>query len=442
MSEQLKYSIIDIETTGGSARANKITEIAVINVDGNQIVDTFSSLIFPERSIPPQIQALTGITDQMVADAPKFYELAKKIVEMTEGRIFVAHNVHFDYSFIQNEFRDLGYTFKRDLLCTVRLARKILPGHPSYSLGKLCAGLGIELENRHRAMGDAMATAKLFQLIQEQNSENFQEIFNGLNNKLNFPPHFQEIDYENLPMVPGVYYLWDKQGELLYIGKAKEIKKRVRQHFSVKSTRTKEFQFKNNIATITYKETGNELAALLFEAHEIKKRSPLFNRALRRKRFPFTIASSLDEAGVLQFRVLKLGDEESELGCGSKKSAQGLIKKIYQKAFGLDPSIELGRSQELELLLKTLGPKLYNQRLEKAHQELRYPEREFQIRLKGRTESESCVVRRMADAQLDILYLDGDQEVERFSLEENPDLAKIILQYLKKRDIKVEVLVG
>lgn len=440
-----KYSIIDIETTGGSARANKITEVAIINIDetetGTEVVGQYRSLIFPERSIPAQIQYLTGITDEMVADAPKFYEIAKKIVELTEGRIFVAHNVHFDYNFIQNEFRDLGYQFKRELLCTVRLARKILPGHPSYSLGKLCERVGIEIKNRHRAMGDAEATVELFKMILKANSANksvgFSEVYNGLNAKVNFPPYFDEKSYENLPGAPGVYYLWDKHEQLLYIGKAKNIKKRVRQHFDVKSSRTKEFAFKNNIAQITFQKTGNELAALLLEAHEIKARSPLFNRALRRKYFPWALIPYYDDAEVLNFRPAKVNEDEAPIRCGSKRIAESTIKKIYHKAFGIEPSIELARSRELELMLGALGIEEYNARLLKKYQALTYPQESFQIKLTGRSEKENCFIKRFDSMGLHIVYEQAGEVLEKFHLNETPDLIQITLHYLRKNEIKV-----
>ena len=159
------YSIIDIETTGGSPKTEKITEIAVFLHDGTRVTDEFTSLVNPERSIPSFITEITGISNKMVANAPKFYEIAKDIVELTNDRIFVAHNAPFDYSFICEEFRQLGYVYNRNMLCTVKLSRKMIPGLRSYSLGKLCSDLNIRIENRHRAKGDALATVKLFEML-------------------------------------------------------------------------------------------------------------------------------------------------------------------------------------------------------------------------------------------------------------------------------------
>lgn len=159
------YTIIDIETTGTGAKTGKITEIALFVHNGTEVVDSFSTLINPECHIPFFITKLTGIDDNVVKDAPRFYEVAKKIIELTAGNIFVAHNVGFDYKFIQEEFARLGYDFKRKTMCTVKLGRKYLPGHASYSLGKICSDLNIVIDGRHRAAGDALATVKLFELI-------------------------------------------------------------------------------------------------------------------------------------------------------------------------------------------------------------------------------------------------------------------------------------
>lgn len=159
------YAIIDIETTGHSRNDGKITEIAIFVHNGFEITESFSSLINPECYIPPFITNLTGIDNEMVRNAPKFYEIARKIVEITENKIFVAHNVSFDYRFVQEEFKQLGYDYQRKTMCTVRMSRKYLPGHRSYSLGKLCGELNISITGRHRAAGDALATVRLFELI-------------------------------------------------------------------------------------------------------------------------------------------------------------------------------------------------------------------------------------------------------------------------------------
>ncbi len=171
------YAVVDIETTGGNNKYGKITEIAIYIFNGQEITDSFISLVNPECNIPNFITNMTGISNEMVANAPKFYEIARKIVEITANKIFVAHNVGFDYNFIRKEFNDLGYDFTRKTLCTVELGRKYLPGHKSYSLGKICDELEIDINGRHRAGGDALATVKLLQLILEKHCQQSTSLF-------------------------------------------------------------------------------------------------------------------------------------------------------------------------------------------------------------------------------------------------------------------------
>ncbi len=163
------FAIIDIETTGNRHNYGKITEIAIYQHNGQEITGSFSTLLDPEMDIPYFITRLTGIDNNMIKDAPKFYEVAKKIIEMTKGRTFIAHNVSFDYKFIKEEYKRLGYDYNQKTMCTIKMARKLLPGHRSYSLGKICSDLGIEINGRHRAAGDALATVKLFEILLEKN---------------------------------------------------------------------------------------------------------------------------------------------------------------------------------------------------------------------------------------------------------------------------------
>ncbi len=174
------FIIIDIETTGNNPKYSNITEIAIYQHNGQKVTDQFSTLINPGIDIPYYITGLTGINNEMVKQAPRFAEVAKYIVELTEGRTFVAHNAKFDYAFLKEEFTRLGYNYNRKTICTVQLARKLLPGHKSYSLGKICADLGIEIKGRHRAAGDALATVKLFEILLKKNE--LGENPNAINN--------------------------------------------------------------------------------------------------------------------------------------------------------------------------------------------------------------------------------------------------------------------
>ncbi len=217
------FSVIDIETTGGRAKSEKITEIAIYITDGVKVIDEYTTLINPERRLSPFIISLTGITNEMLVDAPKFYEVAAKIVEVTKDTIFVAHNATFDYSFIKEEFAQLGFKFKLNTLCTLKLSRKLYPGHKSYSLGNICKDLGINLQNAHRAYGDARATTILFNKIYDKDIAFNEGVnINGFSvNGLN-----QDLDIskvKNLPEQCGVYYLYNSEKELIYIGKSMNI---------------------------------------------------------------------------------------------------------------------------------------------------------------------------------------------------------------------------
>ncbi len=289
------FAIIDVETTGLSAKQEKLTEIAIIIHDGFAEVERFQTLLNPERKIPYRITQLTGINDQMVANSPKFYEVAKKIIELTEGKTIVAHNVTFDYGFIKAEFMEFGYDFQRETLCTVRTSRKVFPGMPSYSLSRLTTAFGIEHSMKHRAMGDAEATKLLFEHIIKSDPT----ILNGKVTTL--PKALSEEVVKSLPQKPGVYYFKNSSGGIIYVGKSKNIRQRVRQHLSNYETK-KAVEMLNNISSIDFTITGNELIAMLLESEEIKRLKPIYNRAQLRSVFHYGIFTSIDEGGYFCLR--------------------------------------------------------------------------------------------------------------------------------------------
>ncbi len=297
----MRYAIIDIETTGG----NKITEISVFIHDGTQTIDEFTSLVDPECHIPAFITKLTGISNSTVRGAPKFYEIAKQLVELTKDTVFVAHNVNFDYGIIQKEFAALGATFKRKKLCTVRLSRKLIPGLKPYSLGKLCASQGIPLEDRHRARGDAAATVILFEKLLQLDTEGvFDAFLKGNSRQGTLPPLLPKEVFDGLPEKEGVYYFRNAQNEVIYVGKANNIKQRVASHIYDKAK--KEVSLCMETANITYTETGSELLALLLESSEIKRIYPKFNRAQRRTGENIGLFSYEDRNGILHIAFNKL----------------------------------------------------------------------------------------------------------------------------------------
>lgn len=304
-----KFAIVDIETTGGNSSSGKITEISIFLHNGTEIIDEFTTLINPERTIPHYITNLTGITDAMVATAPTFPQIAKRIVEITSDAFFVAHNVSFDYNFIKAEFASLGYEFERKTICTITSSRRLIPGHKSYSLGNLCADLGIHISDRHRARGDAFATVKLFEMC----------LALGLSPKLfeeqpltpkpkKFATLFETKLLTDIPAKAGVYYFYDADKNLIYIGKSKSLKQRISSHFTV-TNNSKGGKIKNNTASFDYTLTGSELIALLLESEEIKANKPTQNKAQRKAKERIGLFASLDN-DIFRLSLNPLVDEK------------------------------------------------------------------------------------------------------------------------------------
>ena len=305
------YAVLDIETTGGQYNEEGITEIAIYKFDGDQIVDQFISLINPEKEIQPFVVKLTGINNAMLRLAPKFYEVAKRIVEITAGCILVAHNAEFDYRVLRTEFRRLGFDFHRNTLCTVELSQKLLPDMASYSLGKLVRSLGIPIADRHRAHGDALATLKLFQLLLSKDKEKTilttmikSDIKIGLN------PKFLDIA-DALPTQVGIFYIHNEEGEIIYIGKGKNIRKKVLDIFTSDHTLNKKIQAETY--TVTFEKTGNELIAMLKEAEEVTINKPKFNKVNKSLIFPYSLYLKTNTNGYFYFAVEKTDGRKKNL---------------------------------------------------------------------------------------------------------------------------------
>ncbi|MEH6537596.1 MAG: exonuclease domain-containing protein [Psychroserpens sp.] len=300
----MMYTIIDVETTGHS---NKITEISIFKYDGTQIIDEYTTLVNPQMLIPDFITALTGIDNLMVANSPTFEEVANEILTITQDSIFVAHNVNFDYNVIRNEFKAIDIDFRRKKLCTIRLSRKLLQGHRSYSLGKLCNDLNIKITDRHRAKGDAQATVVLFEML--LNQEGSESVFNDFLKKSSkegtLPSHLPSSVFNAIPNAAGVYYFKDKKGKIIYVGKAKDLKKRVLNHFYSKTK--KSLDMCRETRDIDYELSGSELIALLMEDAAIKHHFPKFNQLAKRKPKTYGIFSYEDRNGIihLAYNTLK-----------------------------------------------------------------------------------------------------------------------------------------
>ncbi|SEM12395.1 DNA polymerase-3 subunit epsilon [Aquimarina amphilecti] len=305
------YAILDIETTGGKYNEEGITEIAIYKFDGHKVVDQFISLINPERPIQPFVVNLTGINNKMLRSAPKFYEVAKRIVEITTDCIIVAHNASFDYRILKTEFKRLSFDFERQSLCTVELSQKLIPDQKSYSLGKLVRSLGIAISDRHRANGDAQATVKLFKLLLSKDVEkNILKETVKLETKKKVDDKLLKL-IESVPSSTGVYYMHREDGTIIYIGKSKNIKKRVTQHFTNDNRKSKNIQ--DEVSNVTYEITGSELLALLKENEEIKLNRPKYNRALKRSKFDHALYQFTDKNGYKNLVVKKVDKNKKSI---------------------------------------------------------------------------------------------------------------------------------
>ena len=393
-----KYAVVDIETTGTSYKNGKITEIAILIHDGEKVVDEFSSLINPEQRIPYRIQQLTGISDRMVENAPKFFEVAKKVVEMTEDCIFVAHNASFDYNFIRQALNSLRSEYQREKLCTVKLARKLVPYKRSYSLKNICNELNIENPQPHRAFGDARATAELFAFLLtiEPNPSEFD--LRGLNSNLT-----QEF-LKTIPEEPGVYYFLDEKGQVIYVGKSKNIRSRVLSHLSNCSTK-RALEMKNRVANISWELTGNELIALLLESHEIQNHKPQYNRAQRRTMYNHGLFCHPDDEGYLRLKICKLDDCNGDAPLTTFNSAMSAKNFLFQlcenhnlcqKLCGLYTAKSSCFQYKIrECYGACIGeetPDDYNARVEKAIERYEYKKASFLILGAGRSDDEYSVV--------------------------------------------------
>lgn len=397
------YTIIDIETTGNGVKGNRITEISIFKYDGHEVIDEFTSLVNPQCPIPAFITGLTGIDNDMVRNAPLLEEIIPQINAITADTIFVAHSVNFDYNVIKNEFKLLGHDFSRKKLCTVRLSRKLLPGFNSYSLGKLTAALGIPLTDRHRARGDAHATVLLFhKLLRAENSEKVFKLFlNSKSQEATLPPGLPKEEYLKLPTTPGVYYFKDQKGKIIYVGKAKNIKKRVLGHFYDK--KTKEITLCAETTSLDFEETGNELIALLKESAEIKHHYPKYNSAQKRSIQQYGIFSYEDRNGIIHLAFNKIKMTPNPLAiCYSPTEARQYLEtlcstfELCPKYCHLQENVAvcshykikqcIGICSDLQMVNE------YNDRVKEALTSLKEVQTDVFIKIKGRTADENAFV--------------------------------------------------
>ncbi len=325
----MEYAIVDIETTGGHATGNGITEVSIHLHNGEKVFKRYETLINPNTHIPYYITGLTGITNEMVKNAPPFSAVASDIFELLNNRVFVAHSVNFDYSFLKNALKQYDYELNCKKLCTVRLSRKLFPGFPSYSLGNLCGSLEIPLKNRHRAGGDAEATVILFEKLLKADSESILKFLKRGSKEQALPPNLPKEEFEKLPQRPGVYYFLNKKGKVVYVGKAVNIKKRVSGHFSNNSPAKQKQDFMREIFHLRFTECENEQEAFALETKEIKKLWPQFNRAQKRYEPIFGIVTYYDQTGFIRLGLKKLKSKrESEILVSNILDGHELLRQL------------------------------------------------------------------------------------------------------------------
>lgn len=302
----MNYAIVDIETTGSYASANGITEISVFVHDGERIIKHFETLINPQQPIPRFITSLTGIDNAMVADAPVFDEIADVLFEILKENIFVAHNVNFDYSFVKHQFKESGYDLTAKKLCTVRLGRKVIPGLASYSLGNLCRSLNINIENRHRAGGDAKATVTLFEYMLANGAKEHIDLMLKRSSAEHWLPlNLDKGVIDKLPPMPGVYYFHNNKDKVIYVGKAINLKKRVSSHFTHNDPDLKRQDFSRNIFKVSYKQCATELEAIVLESTEIKRLWPRYNKSQKQPMIKYALYSFEDNRGYVRLAIDK-----------------------------------------------------------------------------------------------------------------------------------------
>lgn len=419
------------------------------------MTDQFISLVNPERKIQEFVVNLTGINNNMLRNAPKFYEVAKRIVEITEGCILVAHNAKFDYRILRTEFKRLGFVFERKSLCTIELSKHLIPGQPSYSLGKLSRALGIPVSDRHRASGDATATLKLFKMLLVKDSEK-----SIVKNSVRIEPKFQmeprHLDIlDKIPSITGVYYIHKADGEIIYIGKSNNIKKRVNQHFTSTSPKAKKIQLQ--VADVTYEPTGSELVALLKESEEIKKNKPIYNRALRRTTFTHALYSFKDANNYLNLKI--------DVVDGRKKPITTFSNRQSAKQFLLNAVEKYTLCQKLTGIYNTKSscfnhsikachgacinkeaPEDYNNRVLQLIEKNSYSNQNLAIIDRGRDLDERSVIYIKDGVFHGIGFFDLNHQIYRIEVLEsliipmknNRDTQHIIQSYLrKKKNIKV-----
>ncbi len=424
------YAVVDIETTGSNFGKDKIIEIAIVIHDGNTIVSEYSSLINPEIRISPFISSFTGINNDMVRDAPLFEQVAEEILAITDGKIFVAHNVRFDYGFLRAEFRKLGIDFQRKHICTVTLARKIIPGHNSYSLGNISRDLGIPLSHRHRAFGDARATALLLEhLLLKDEGHHIHDAAKDEWDKIEFPSHIDKALLMALPEETGIFYMYNNQKDVIYIGKGKNIRHEALKIYKNEKKDNRIIPIIADTKDISYEITGNELSAAILESMELRKIRPRYNKPVSERKYKYGIFAKMSQEGYYNMMIDFLHlDESPLLKFTSKTRAERVLNDIF-RSFKIQPALKA-----IDEAVK------YNEKVEQAVAKYVYPHLNFMIIEEGRAAGEKTVIWIENGIFKGIGYFNPDYVKNNIELlkstikpyTEHPDIRKAIQRYLHK----------
>ena len=325
--------VVDIETTGGRPSGNDITEIGIVHVQNKKIVNQWSSLVKPDSSIPNNIQALTGISDEMVEHAPKFQSLIPLLQKQLEGDVFVAHSVNFDYSFLERAFRECEVAWRMDKLCTIKYARKVFPEIGRYSLANLARELQVSNNNPHRALSDALCAAEV--LIHCLHGDYDQKMLHnpktGLLQRIQIPDNLPREQYDNLPKAYGVYEFKDAQGKPLYIGKANNIKKRVTQHFSTQKESAKYHRLMKECHFLEYTILPNEILALILEDHKIREHWPALNKSQKKQSLKFGLYAYENGKGEVKWVIQKAIGNGALRKFGTYQSGQTWLANFLEE---------------------------------------------------------------------------------------------------------------
>ncbi len=318
----LEFAIVDIETTGGSPASSSMVEIGVVISDGQKVLETYQTLLNPGRHIPWNVTMIHGITDDMVVDAPRFEDVADELFDMLQNRVFVAHNASFDFGFVKKELQSVGYDFSPRKICSVRFARRLEKGLKSYSLKALASFYQVVNPRAHRALADAETTAEIFHrlLVKPDAELALKEFLNQKNRESTLPPNIDKQVLKGLPGKPGVYWFLNRQKQVIYVGKANDLRSRVISHFT-KGTHTKEkIRFHENIYEVGFELAGNELMALLLENELIKKHYPIHNRLNKEFLLNYGLFSYTDQGGYERLMMGETGKWTNPLATFKSKS--------------------------------------------------------------------------------------------------------------------------